>query len=378
MAWGQVSRGVRFTGHVSTFIVAANNSSGRNKIRADYVCTGSNDEVIINQALNALPSAGGYVHLLEGTYSISNTITIPADNITLAGSGKGTRINTTSDISMISATSLTGILIADLYLYGAGHLNVNNMGIQFKTVYSSRITGCWLDNMFIGIECNQLVPSYYVTIDNNRGENCGWVIFFNGHNIITNNVCNDSTFGMHITGGASATPLGGVIVANNLCYSNDFSGIMVTGSDYALTIISGNICIGNGSHGIRFTLLQNSTMVGNICESNQGHGIFVERSSSNSITGNICTDNDSGATATYDGIIVDNNSDNNVVSSNRCTGNDRDGIRIDDNTCNRNIVTGNHCIGNTGAAITDNGTNTHPNGASGTTNLALDDLNIIA
>ena len=41
------------------------------------------------------------------------------------------------------------------------------------------------------------------------------------------------------------------------------------------------------------------------------------------------------------------------------------------------MVMGNYCVGNLGG-ISDNGTNTHPNGASGTNNLALDDLNIIA
>ena len=47
--------------------------------------------------------------------------------------------------------------------------------------------------------------------------------------------------------------------------------------------------------------------------------------------------------------------------------------------CDKNIIMNNICVGaDHVAAIIDNGTNTLPNGAMGTNNLALDDHNIIA
>ena len=77
-----------------------------------------------------------------------------------------------------------------------------------------------------------------------------------------------------------------------------------------------------------------------------------------------------------EGILIQT-SDENIITGNLLTGNDY-GIRIFDEASDKNILIGNICLRNTTGQITDGGTNTHPNGASGTTNLALDDLNIIA
>ena len=78
-----------------------------------------------------------------------------------------------------------------------------------------------------------------------------------------------------------------------------------------------------------------------------------------------------------DGIRL-HSSDNCIISNNSVTGSGGRGIHLDNAACDKNIIIGNICLGNTTAQITDSGTNTHPNGASGTTNLTLDDLNIIA
>lgn len=72
-----------------TFVVAASNST--NKSQADYICTGTNDDVTINAALAALPSFGqagaraGKVLLRAGTYNIGASIVIDGDYTTLEG-----------------------------------------------------------------------------------------------------------------------------------------------------------------------------------------------------------------------------------------------------------------------------------------------------
>jgi len=43
----------------------------------DYICEGSNDQTIIQQAINDLPSTGGKIVLLEGVYNISEELTLP-------------------------------------------------------------------------------------------------------------------------------------------------------------------------------------------------------------------------------------------------------------------------------------------------------------
>ena len=66
-----------------------------------------------------------------------------------------------------------------------------------------------------------------------------------------------------------------------------------------------------------------------------------------------------------------------LIQNNHCRGNDKYGIDISNSGCNDDIVTGNHCSLNSVSQINDSGTNTLPNGAVGTTNLALDDLNYV-
>jgi len=67
----------------------------------------------------------------------------------------------------------------------------------------------------------------------------------------------------------------------------------------------------------------------------------------------------------------------NVIVGNYVELNGTYGIQIATNH-DRTMCCGNITLSNTTANINDLGTNTHPNGASGTTNLAFDDLNIIA
>lgn len=57
----------------TTVIVAASNSTNKNN--ADYVCTGTADETIIQNAIASLPATGGTLVFLEGAYATTATIT---------------------------------------------------------------------------------------------------------------------------------------------------------------------------------------------------------------------------------------------------------------------------------------------------------------
>jgi len=48
--------------------IAASNSSSADKVQADYICDGINDQQEIQSALNKLPSSGGVINLHSGTY----------------------------------------------------------------------------------------------------------------------------------------------------------------------------------------------------------------------------------------------------------------------------------------------------------------------
>jgi hypothetical protein len=57
---------------------------------ADYICTGTNDNLQIQAAMNALPNIGGELVILSGSYSFSATVTRAIDNITVVGMGNAT------------------------------------------------------------------------------------------------------------------------------------------------------------------------------------------------------------------------------------------------------------------------------------------------
>ena len=72
----------------STIVIAASNSSNSAKLAANYVCTGENDDVLINQAIQELPDFGGEIHFSSGLFSISSPIVIDR-MIKITGEGHG-------------------------------------------------------------------------------------------------------------------------------------------------------------------------------------------------------------------------------------------------------------------------------------------------
>lgn len=79
-----------------SLVVAANDSSTLSKAQADYVCSGSNDDIIINESL--YNSTNGKTLLVDGTYNICGGIIVP-NNTTMTGMGIGTKIYKTASVS---------------------------------------------------------------------------------------------------------------------------------------------------------------------------------------------------------------------------------------------------------------------------------------
>ncbi|WP_214020431.1 hypothetical protein [Methanoculleus sp.] len=69
-----------------TVVVAASDSSPASKARADILCDGTDDQLDIQAAFDALPSSGGTVALLEGTFNCAGSIH-PSANSMLRGEG---------------------------------------------------------------------------------------------------------------------------------------------------------------------------------------------------------------------------------------------------------------------------------------------------
>ncbi|KKM93848.1 hypothetical protein LCGC14_1204280 [marine sediment metagenome] len=287
---------------------------------------GSGDFDSIQEAINALPSTGGSIHIKEGTYKITSTISIAKNDIYLFGNGKGT---------ILENQGLNA---------GNPFIDINNPRVKLERL--------WIKGTSTGVQSINID----ITGNDVKIRNC-WIT--------------DATdTGIGINGNY-------IEISGNIIDSNKY-GIEAGGNN---NIITKNHIINNSEFGIFATEIIKSIITGNNVSTNTKHGIVISAefnpSNNNIISNNICDGNDTGATGNYSGIEV-SGSDNNIISNNRCIGNGKYGINIFNNTCDKNIIIGNICLGNTTGAINDAGTNTHPNGASGTTNLALDDLNIIA
>ena len=297
---------------------------------ADFVCDGRNDQVAINTAILALPSNGGKVILLEGTYNITAAININKPNVSIEGMGNSTVLK-----RMWNSSSLEGVLNI-----GNSNISVQNLSVDgSKSEYSSE-NNCGIyikpgniNNTITNNTCNK--SKYAGICSNSDNDN-----IVNTCNKITENTCNDNgSNGIYNYGNND-------IIIGNICNSNSKVGI-VNSSRYGNNIV-GNMCDGNVEKGILNSGMR-STILGNTCNFNTGSGIYsggeyttivgntciannigIEDRGRNTISGNSCNNNSTGIIVGVISTITGNNCYDNKV-----------GIRIDGD---KNTITGNQCV----------------------------------
>ena len=110
--------GIRKYKEAATFIVAALDSL--HKERADYVCSGVDDQVEIQAAIDVLPISSGKISLLEGHFYISSPIIIDSKSINLEGQGTlNSSLVQAADVNIIEYKgSMTFPRLASLNIYG--------------------------------------------------------------------------------------------------------------------------------------------------------------------------------------------------------------------------------------------------------------------
>lgn len=163
----------------ATIVVGASNSKyhSANIHSVDYECTGTNDQTVINNAISALPSTGGKIVLLEGTYNISGQINVNKPNVTICGMGNSTvlqrKFNGNNVIYVTSANcelayfkvdgdsaTYTNTANCNIQMYGAGYQNIHDIttvnatdcGIKIRNVcHYSNIYNISADGNKIGI-----------------------------------------------------------------------------------------------------------------------------------------------------------------------------------------------------------------------------------
>lgn len=234
--------------------ITVSSSTSKHMLTADYYCSGTNDQTVINNAISALPSTGGKIVLLEGTYNISGQINVNKPNVTICGMGNSTVLNCKQGIWGIAATQ--------------PNFTVANLKITFDTYNSTSIciyasgSRCKFENL-------DLSNAVY-------GINCG-----GGHSIIHNVTATDNNINIH---------LGSTYNIVSDCYSEDAkeTGIRVEG---ICNIVTGCHISDAGTYGILVTSGGGSKVADNIIirdsYSDSQYSIYVTSSAYNSCTDNV-------------------------------------------------------------------------------------------
>lgn len=357
---------------VASVLVAAADSANRSA--ADYLCDGTDDQVEIQAAIDALnnPATGtqpGAVYLLEGTYNISGPInlnnTTPDDSgKSIIGAGKATVLKVkagTTGVNVINVSVVEGVLISQLMI--DGNNTTNSRGIYFDRVTRSQVDKVWIENATEGI---LLASSSYNSVSHshfkNAGIKTGQVTGFGnseGNRITYNQLENISGNAMVLNS------LTNNIISNNIIsndpQNNTAAGIrMESGNN---NVISQNNVQGNAEEGILLTgtAISFNTISGNNVQGNNREGIKLDNApKDNIITANTIYDN--GATLGYDGINLGQDADKNIISFNSIVDSAGTGygINISTSSCENNYLVSNLIdgAGYSGRAMRDFGTNT--------------------
>ena len=157
----------------ATFVIAASDSLY--PARADYVCDGTDDDVQIQAAINALPAGGGKVVLLDGTFNIT-TQTNLVSNMVIEGQGHSTKLNQAGDNSVMGINTETRFEIRDIKFesdrtHDNALLNINDSSTGI--IYSCQFRDCLNIGVSVYDVTNHGIWSLYV--DNCYFYRCGAV-----------------------------------------------------------------------------------------------------------------------------------------------------------------------------------------------------------
>ena len=352
--------------------VVGTSTAGWTAADCDYLCDGTDDQMEINAAIQALPAEGGEVVILDGTYNIAASIEINKPNTKMSGSRASTIlkaaaasirvVNITKDYCSVDSLTCDGVKESFAGTYGI-YSNGNYVSIVNNICRNNGKDGIYnygkrntLGNDSI-IHKNICINNGSAGINNDAGDRI----------IISENICSKNTGNgiqnagtkNQINGNTCTENYSGIFsqstctIIGNICDSNSHIGIQCSGGS-----IIGNHCCLNGSMGISCNSGDRGNIVGNFCNKNQGSGIELNGSASHIvISGNNCSDNkDRGICIickeigiTVSGNQTSNNSffgiqgecSNSTFASNACTGNLKGEMSIGGNN---NSITGNICI----------------------------------
>lgn len=384
-------------GRSATYVVAASNAPAHVKAQADYVCDGTDDNVEIQVALNALPAGGGVVQLTAGTFTLSANIVAYGSYRTLQGTGSATIIKATTDVVVILSNyavwrnlTFDGQSARSVRPYTNGtdwlmeNITMLNSTQPAGFALATNVRGKIINSSFFPAGDSRALA---LTTNDTYVEN----VYINGVNsttdglvginspAISNVVFNGGTIKNSANGVAIYTAVDATNVKIlNMTIDNTRNGIYnqanygVTANNYLTNIgvangidtglanyavIMGNIINGIASTGINVAG-NYVTVVGNTVNSatgSSGNGIVVESTGYTSIVGNTVTNNVQYGILVYGTVAT--NSKYNTIVGNTAKGNGY-GIAETATYSDYNLIEGNTVYNNVIAQIQAPGPNT--------------------
>lgn len=292
----------RVSGLTATYVVAGNDSPSSVKMIADYGCDGTDDQIEIQEAIDALPSSGGLIHI-DGTFSVSGSIDFyDVSNICLSGRMGSSALVSTDDSAIIqighrtTGHPSTDITIRDIKIDGSAcTADLNNVttpdgcgiAIEYAGTTRIRVEGCEIYNTgndgIAGHSCGDVVITNNV-IRNVRGHYGGIHPHEGEHRFnITNNI---------ITGCTAAGIRHGYIIDSNYIYDCGTVADWIPaifGSDRSY-VISNNI-VENARHSAIRTWggadAKSCVVNSNVIENAAAYGIMIDNAAGIDPTGTV-------------------------------------------------------------------------------------------
>lgn len=237
----------------STTFTVGTSTAGHGSKDVDYLCTGTNDQNIINQAIQALPSVGGQIIIREGKYSIASLLLINKDRVTITGMGKSTQLVRTAagSVTNYSTIAITG-----------EHCVIENM-------YIDGVKGSYGGTYNRGVS----TAGSYTDIRDVSFVDCSYGIYTTagtGHIFSGNHMLNSGIEGITLSG------INNCIISSNVILYTLGDGIRFGSGSYVT--FNSNICSFGGGSGLS-TSGQYATFVGNSCMLNSSYGVWNNGSS---------------------------------------------------------------------------------------------------
>lgn len=310
--------------------VAASDTPADLAAAATYQCDGTADEVEIQAALDdhRVDSSKAKVVLLPGNFNLSAGI-ILANQTHLAGCGHDiTYLEYSGTGPAIAADpSDDNITVSSLALWAS---HANGACIWFP----SGSDGCSLYDTSVGSP-NQLDPPVVVDTAHVWG------------NVIAGYAASITIYGQSNVFGNQF--YGSVLISNadNTVFSSNYVTASTVGA------LDGIKLIGNG--------ISDVMVANNIIQAANRHGIHLDGASRCSILGNKIRSVGVAANDTYDGIFINNHSDDNTIQMNVVHASafeHRYACRVNSSNCDTNWITNNRLGAGTSGALSDAGTGT--------------------